>query len=435
LQNALVVGAGVAGLTFAERLASSGVGVLVLERESDPGGLSRTFVTDDGFAFDIGPHRFHTSDAAVQAYLLDLLGSRITCIPRSSCVYLAGRYMSWPLSLEGVLRLPPWILVPSFLDLFAHRLRDTDSFADSIISRYGRNLYRQFFRDYTAKFTGMDAELLHRDWASAGVDRAVIDKRVKADSLFALLRGLLLPKPVSTNFIYPSEGGISTFASSLVSRIRERGGQVRLSCEVSGLLIDGNRAMGVRLADGTEIESPRVIWTGPVSILAPECGLSFVSTVLYNVGLRRQTKNSYQWCYFGEKRLAFSRLTIPRNFNPGMVPPGADSLTAEVTCREGDEVWNEPSLLNSRILEDLERVGAAQPRDVLFIHSARVRNTYPLYTLDYPTRLRCVNTPENVTLLGRCGTFWYNNMDHSIAQALAKASGGDIPRDFWLPRP
>jgi protoporphyrinogen oxidase len=435
LKETIVVGAGVAGLAYAERLASAGRGVLVLEREDQPGGLSRTFTNDEGFSFDIGPHRFHTSDPAVQSYLLDVLGSKITCIPRSSSVYLAGRYMSWPLSLEGVLRLPPWVLVPSFFDLLAPKPRSQASFADSIISRYGRNLYRHFFRDYTAKFTGLDATLLHNDWAAAGVDRAVIDKRVKADNLFALLKGLLLPRPVSTSFIYPSEGGISSFASGLVSRIRERGGAVETAREVSGLIVEGDSAKGVRLADGEEIEASSVVWTGPVSAIAPECGLEFMSTILYNVGLRRQTRHSYQWCYFGEKRLSFSRLTIPRNFSPWMVPPGAGSITAEITCREGDSLWNDPASMAARVLEDLEIVGAASARDVLFVQPVKVRNTYPVYTLDYHDRLSCVRVPSNVVLLGRCGTFWYNNMDHSIAQALARAAGGDVPRDFWEDRP
>jgi len=431
LPGTVVVGAGVAGLTYAERIVSSGAEVLVLEREESVGGLARTF-SGDGFSFDIGPHRFHTSDPLVQAYLLDVLGQGISCIPRASCVYMADRYMSWPLSLEGVLRLPLRILVPSFFDLFGTRGGDSGTFADSIISRYGRNLYMHFFRDYTEKFTGIPADELHRDWASAGVDRAVIDKRVKADSLFALLRGLLLPRPVSTSFIYPSEGGIASFASGLASRIERHGGRVETGVTVSSLLIDeGGTARGVRLEDGREIEADLTVWTGPISEVAPECDLEFISTVLFNVGLRKRTRMSYQWCYFGEKSLSFSRLTIPRNFSAGMVPPGADSLTAEVTCREGDSLWAEPLKLVPKILEDLERVKALSPGDVLFIHPVRVRNTYPLYTLDYRDKLDRAAVPGGVSLLGRCGTFWYNNMDHSIAQAVARASGGDTPREFW----
>jgi|WetSurMetagenome_2_1015567.scaffolds.fasta_scaffold00960_4 protoporphyrinogen oxidase len=431
MRRVAVIGAGVAGLCYAERLLSSGgCSVEVVEREDAPGGLARTFKTE-GFLFDVGPHRFHTSDAAVQSYVLDVLGKNVSCIPRASSVYLAGRYMTWPLSLEGVLRLPPHILLPSAFELLARRRTSSSSFADDVISKYGRNLYRHFFRDYTAKFTGLPPESLHVDWASAGIDRAVIDKRVKADNLMALLRGLLLPRPVSTSFIYPSEGGIASFASCLARRIESMGGRILLGRSATGAIVEDGRCRGASLDDGSAIESDEVAWSAPVSILDPAAGLEYMSTVLYLVGLRNRLHNNYQWCYFGSRAICFSRLTVPRHFSESMVPPGADSLIVEVSCREGDDLWNDPASLVPRVIEDLERVSAASPGDVLFVRPVRIRNTYPIYSLDYRERLAGIVPPAGLRLLGRCGTFWYNNMDHSIAQALAQAGGGDVPRDFW----
>ena len=85
-ERIVVVGAGVGGLTLAERLLqeqTSGQSVTVIEREENPGGLARTF-SIDGFEFDIGPHRFHTSDPAVQCYLLEILGDDFITMPRAS---------------------------------------------------------------------------------------------------------------------------------------------------------------------------------------------------------------------------------------------------------------------------------------------------------------------------------------------------------------
>jgi protoporphyrinogen oxidase len=429
--GSIVVGAGVAGLTLAERLCASGRGpVTVLERESAPGGLARTFDLD-GFLFDIGPHRFHTVDRSVLDYIGLVLGPEQTSIPRASSVYLMGRYHSWPLSLGGVFGLPPGVLMRSLPDLLHRPSGRIESFADHIISRYGLNLYRFFFEGYTAKFTGTEPGLLHVDWAAAGVNRAVIDRRVRADSLGSLARSLLLPKPVSTMFIYPSNGGIARFSSKLVERIESAGGEVRLSTEVSSLVSGEGVVRGVRLADGTVLESGSVYWSAPVSMLAPGSGLEFVSTILVCVGLRRRMSNSYQWCYFGEPDICFSRVSIPRNFSEGLVPAGADSLSVELTCREGDAGWADPQALVPRVLADLERVRAIDGRDVLFARAIRVADSYPLYTLDYRQRLSAVSLPAGAVPLGRCGTFWYNNMDHSIAQALAKAEGSDVPREFW----
>lgn len=421
-----------AGLTLAERLsASGGCEVTVLEREDSPGGLARTFHRE-GFSFDIGPHRFHTSDSAVQSYLLEILGSETAAIPRSSSVYLGGRYQDWPLSLGGVSKLPLRMLLPSFIDMLrVGRSVTPASFAEHITARYGRNLYRFFFSGYTRKFTGLDGSSLHTDWAAAGVDRAVIDKKVRADSLFSLARSVLFPSPVRTTFIYPESGGIQRFADLLTERIESRGGEVLLSREALEPIVEGGSVRGVRMADGCEMEASEVYWSAPVTRAFPDLGLSFIDTIVFNVAMRNRTRNAYQWCYFGEPGITFSRLSVPRNFSESMVPRGADSLVAEVTCPEGDPLWESPSSLIPRIMEDLARVGAADPSDILFITPERVRQSYPIYTLDYKERLATIRPPEGLRLLGRCGTFWYNNMDHSISQGLAMAGGGDVPRDFW----
>jgi len=94
-------------------------------------------------------------------------------------------------------------------------------------------------------------------------------------------------------------------------------------------------------------------------------------------------------------------------------------------------------LAASRAIGGVDRV-----RDV---HIERVPNTYPIYTLDYNAQLtknlRALGRYTNLLLAGRCGRFWYNNMDHSIGQGLTMAEkilqgdrlseidSGD--REFW----
>ncbi len=426
-----IVGAGVAGLALAERLSSSGRRVTVVEREDSPGGLARTF-EHDGFRFDIGPHRFHTVDAGVQAYLEDVLEGRIARIPRSSSVYLGGRYHDWPLTLPGVTRLPPRMLLSCLPDLFRRRGgAEPASFAGHIISRYGRNLYRHFFRDYTRKFTGLDPEELHTDWAAAGVDRAVIDRRVRADSLASLARSLLLPRPVSTSFIYPAQGGIQAFADILAARVTRAGSEIMLSTRASGIETANGCVKGVTLAGGGFLEAEEVYWSAPLNGAVEADGLAFMDTVVFDVALDRRRPFDYQWCYFGEPSTVFSRLSIPRNFSEDMAPKGADSIVVEISCRRGDEVWEAPESILPRVLDDLERVGAIDPGGVVFSIPHRIPETYPLYSLDYRERLSEVSPPAGLHLLGRCGSFWYNNMDHSISQALAMSRGELVRRDFW----
>jgi oxygen-dependent protoporphyrinogen oxidase len=53
--SAIVIGAGISGLTCAYRLRRRGVSVLLLEAASRAGGMIRTVRQDDGFLFELGP--------------------------------------------------------------------------------------------------------------------------------------------------------------------------------------------------------------------------------------------------------------------------------------------------------------------------------------------------------------------------------------------
>jgi len=428
----VIVGGGIAGLTLAERLTrkDENLDVTVLERYRTPGGLARTF-TRDGFSFDIGPHRFHTSDNAVKNYLLEIMGDEHVTIKRRSNVYMGGRRRNWPLTLDAVLDLPSSVLVRCLFDLFRkNEVEKIETFADHVISRYGRGLYDYFFRAYTKKFTGLDPEELHADWAEAGVNRAVIDKNVKADNLLSLVKGILAPKPVSTIFYYPSSGGIQTFCEKQARLVLERGGTIVYGCEATGLETHLGRVTGVKTAGMGTFDSDMVYWSAPLTILWPRTGFRFMDTLLCNIALPSVRDNDYQWCYFGQEDIIFSRLTVPRHFRADMVPTDHDSITAEITIRD-DDLRKNPGKLESRLLADLEKVGAVDPSKILFMDWMVVPETYPIYDLDYRRRLAGLKPPQGFRLIGRCGSFWYNNMDHSIGQALAISAGRDFSRDFW----
>ena len=102
----VVVGAGVTGLTVAERLVQAGKEVIVLEREEVMGGLCRSYRYGD-FTFDVGPHRLFSPDNAIRDYFLSILGENYSFTSRDSMVYMNGKYLTWPLSFGAVFSLPP----------------------------------------------------------------------------------------------------------------------------------------------------------------------------------------------------------------------------------------------------------------------------------------------------------------------------------------
>jgi len=447
MPSVTIVGAGVAGLTIGYQLACRGYSVTIVERNAVVGGLGRTFHYGD-FHFDVGPHRFHTENPRVADFIRSILKEEAIEIPRKSGARMFGRFHEWPLRPGILLAMPIKLMVTGARDLLFRERLPGESFEADVINKYGRTLYDIFFEPYTRKFLFYSPAELHRDWARAGVNRAVIDKRAKADSLWSLLRTTLLPKPVETMFLYPPTG-VGRFSDLLAASIRERGGRFIMGSDVIGVRTAGRRITGVETAS-EQVPCDNLVWTGPLTTLNRILGiqdvdLEYLSTIFYNFEISKPPRLDYQWTYFGGDEI-FSRVTAPEAFLKSTVPPGKSGLCVEVTARPADERWKNPDGLTPKIVADLVRTGMiGSGADVDRVHIERVPYTYPIYKLNYlqelTRNLRELGQFSNLLLSGRCGRFWYNNMDHSIGQGLTMADKilrGEVlseidtaDREFW----
>ncbi len=424
----VIVGAGIAGLTLGYMLSKAGKQVILVEQEPVVGGLARSFKYDD-FIFDIGPHRFHTDDSEILHFIKDILGDDHLVIPRKSGVYMFGKYFDWPLGSSSLFKLPPNIMVKSFFDLLTKaEIKNQDSFTEYTISRYGRTLYNSFFKYYTEKFIHIPCEDVHVDWATAGINRAVIDKRVKADTLFDLIKGVLLPQKVDTDFLYPRKPGVYIFSENLAERIRQNGGQILTDTQIEKVERRDSQITEVTLSDGETIPIDKLVWSGELTTLSRMLevdadSLRYLAMVCYNVVIKGEITRDYQWLYYGDRSITINRISVPKLFNHANSPAGYCGVNVEVTCFEGDQTWQKPEELINTVKRDLlqsKLVSDGSQIEEIWIE--RIKNTYPVYDLNYKKNLAKVtddlSQTKNLLLLGRCGTFWYNNMDHSMKMAL-----------------
>ncbi len=248
VEKVIIVGAGLAGLTAADLLSSAGIMVEVYEEQPFLGGLASTYYQDDLFA-DAGPHRFHTSDESVMSYIKSVLGEDYYTIRRFSGVRAFNSYHNWPLTINSLFRLPLGIMLKSGIDLFFRPKIKDQSFRSYVINKYGKTLYKYFFKGYTEKFIKLDPKYVHADWAKGGIDRAIIDKRIKMNNLFDIARRMLFPSLAKTEFIYPKGGGIDMFSRRLGERVAQ---QLAAAAEPVGLG-HGQRADGVVVEPGAAL--------------------------------------------------------------------------------------------------------------------------------------------------------------------------------------
>jgi UDP-galactopyranose mutase len=186
----LVVGAGLAGATLAERLANElEARVLVIDKREHPAGNCFDPVTDDGLRYHrYGPHIFHTNSAAVVSYL-----SRFTAWRPYEHRVLArvrDQLVPIPINRTTINRLYGLDLDPAGAAAFlaaraipAARIANSE---DAIVSRVGRELYELFFRDYTRKQWGLDPAQLDASVCGRIPTRTSDDDRYFTDSFQAM---------------------------------------------------------------------------------------------------------------------------------------------------------------------------------------------------------------------------------------------------------
>lgn len=188
--DALIVGAGFAGAVTAERLASHGWRVLVIDRRQHIGGNAYDEFDAAGvLVHRYGPHIFHTNSSRVFAYL-----SRFTqWRPYEHRVlsWVDGKLVPFPINLRTINLLYDLDIdedgMRKYLDAVRVPCAAPKTSEDIVVSAVGWDLYRKFYYGYTRKQWGLEPSQL-----SASVT-ARIPVRTNADDRYFEDRFQVMP--------------------------------------------------------------------------------------------------------------------------------------------------------------------------------------------------------------------------------------------------
>lgn len=445
----LVMGAGPGGLCSAYVLSKAGARVTVLEKAPFVGGLARTIKrqTDVGeFKFDIGGHRWFTKSDELNAIFREVIAEELLMVNRTSRIYFDGRYVDYPLNIKNALKeIGPVTAAVAVIDSertkLQHKLRPVDivSMEDAYIDQYGPTLYRMFFQRYSEKVWGRPCNEMSGDWVS---------QRTKGMSLFTAVKDAVIPskgKVVSLidEFMYPRDG-FGRFSDRMADFVRASGNDIQLGAGVERVHREGNQVTAITVStdEGTErIEADHFISSIPLTLLAqimdppapPEIieaakSLTFRNVITVNLMLKKRQVTSDTWLYVHDRNILFGRFHEPKNWSSAMVP-GDDytSLVVEYFCSFGDNIWSmtEEALVERTITHLIEDMGLITRDEVIDGFIIRAPRAYPSYTIGYEAPLlkirAFIDNLTNLQIIGRYGTFRYNNTDHSIETGLLAA--------------
>lgn len=232
--------------------------------------------------------------------------------------------------------------------------------------------------------------------------------------------------------VYP-EGGIGAVCERLADEVRDA---VRTESPVEAILVEGGRAVGVRV-NGEDIPARAVVSTAPVPILAKlirgTARLAHLARFRYRamvfVNMRFDGPSGLPdvvtWTPGAE--YPFFRLSDISLGLPWLVPTGKAQVTCDIGCRAGDETWTATDdSLGTLCLAALERIVPGLSKRFLGCRVVRTPLAYPVFLTEYEAdrrRFEQGTGVEGLYSVGRNGEFAHILMEDVFWRTRRKLVG------------
>jgi prolycopene isomerase len=286
--DAVIIGAGNAGLTAGAAIAQGGAKVVVLERHTIPGGCATSFCRGR-FEFEVALHQLSGIGTPEKPgplrMVLDQLGvmEHLTFMPMTDLYHVMI-----PGKLDILLEPDRARATATLKHHFPDEAEGIEAFFDLVYRVFGEVIGAFYFKDPE----------VHRDkyplYFQYGLKplQAVLDDHFRDP----LLKTALTPywtymglPPSQLSFIdmaamlfayieflpFHLKGGSQALSTALADRIVQCGGRIRYNCPVARILVENGRVTGVATAEGETIRARQVVSNASkiatyVDMLAPD---------------------------------------------------------------------------------------------------------------------------------------------------------------------
>lgn len=452
MEKIIIIGAGPAGLGTAFELSESNrkdIKVIIVDKNSHVGGLARSY-TFGKYSFDIGPHRFYTKNTEVLELWKKVLGNNFRKVPRLTRIYYQGKYFLYPIQALDVFKnLGVIELILCFMSYIDSKItlfgKEPKTFSDWVSKKFGKRLYRIFFKTYTEKVWGISCEKISAKWAS---------QRIKNLDFLEILRSLVFKskaKSLIHEFYYPVHGAGSMY-EKMAKIIKSKNGEILLDNKITKITFSKKIIEEVEYENNGKKLREKFDYlfsslpitdfifslypTPPQKIISAAKKLRYRDHITVNLIINKKLFPD-NWVYIHDPRVKMARITNYANFAKKM--SSVSPISVEYFVFKEDKIWN---LLDEELIDlakkELKIINLVDKNDVLDGFVIRETESYPMYYTGYEKYFDLVkNYVEsfiNLQLIGRGGLYKYNNMDHSLYSGMLAARNylnGNKKYNIW----
>lgn len=415
----LVVGGGISGLAFADRLRDEDV--LVLERDDEIGGYCKT-VRQDGFVWDYSGHFFHFRHPEIERELVTRMkDQKILVVAKDSRIWFADAWVDFPFQ-KNIHQLPKEDFAECLHDLYFKDREHSGtpkSFLEMLYAKFGRGIAERFLVPYNEKLYAtdlgrLDVEAMGRFFPYANVDEIVANFGGGRDTSY------------NATFTYP-EGGAIQYVHALASGLDP------------ARIVTGEAVIGIDLrrkvarTDRREVRFETLVSAAPFPSLLRLCGMPFDESLytwnvveVFNLGFDLKGPTGIHWAYYPQKDLSFYRVGFYDNIF------GSDRMSIYVEIGRPQGYRTTPEAREetlARVLADLKRVGLVDEHRLVSHHHVLLDPAYVHVTRgsqrDVEEKKRALAT-RGVFSIGRYGSWTYCSIEDNIVEARALADACNL---------
>jgi protoporphyrinogen oxidase len=404
-QDLIIIGGGISGLTAAYRLACRGLNIMLVEKQSNLGGILRP-IFFSGNRYDSAYHHFFAHDRVVFDLLAELdLTNKLVWRSVKTGFYHAGTWhdISSPMDLLkfSPLKLSERINVAlkfyraKYMKHISHL--DGISVADWLNLKPGSALERIVGRLSQAKF-GLDPSQTSAAFFCGRMGaRAQSRSRKNRQERFAYL-----------------DGSMMTLIEYLARRCKDAGVTISLDAEV----VQINGRVGnyqVKTADGRKNTATAILSTlPPASFCKPATFLSseekekfrqirYINAVVVACALPRSL-SPYYWVMLDDPRIPFRALVEQTHLYPR--PEAAGEHVIYVGRYEFDDQRSPESIQEiEKQLQSTIRILAPGIEEIRWHHVSKIPQATPVYEINYHALLQQLPRLEGIWMTGAAFTY------------------------------
>tara|TARA_B100000575_G_C23143204_1_gene666005 strand:- start:6951 stop:8237 length:1287 start_codon:yes stop_codon:yes gene_type:complete len=414
-----ILGGGVSSLAFSHFYEKK---VSIIEKESTLGGLCRSFIDDDGVAWDIGPHITFSKNQEILEFIISL--TEMNELKRSNRIIHDGRFIKYPFEndLSSLSDKDRDYCLNTFLDNPYENYPSTNML-EFFYETFGEGITRLFLEPYNRKIwkyetSFMDKQMVERIPKPPPED---IIASAKGEQTEGYLHQLY--------FHYPKKGGFQTIVNSLAKKIENKA-EVSLKNKIVGINLSNDIEI---VTDKQKLNFDKIISTIPIHELLPIINpkppleiMEALSKLKYNSIHITCLKVKGDWLgdnfaiTVADPDIIFHRLSRLNFLGEHYAQRGYTNIMVETTFRKGLKEDLDHTTLEDKIIKDLKSLDIVNVEKIENIFTNTFKYAYVIYdqnhrkntdlVLDY---LRSIN----ITPLGRFGTFEYINSDKAIELA------------------